>query len=104
MVKKWVKWEAVKAFNAFGRRVGRGEGEQGAPRGVVIRVGSLFFLSYNDSSSIMSCLVLKPQFPLLYYDNAQVTWSIGLCLIKFLPTSAACIFVLSVSVAECDLP
>lgn len=59
-------------------------------RGCSDRGGILFFHKMTQVTP-----VLKPQFSLLYYNEVQSYMAQNPCLIKFLPTSAACIFVLS---------
>lgn len=62
------EWEAGNTFKAFSSKAGRERGKV-LPGAVVMGVESFFFIQLTQVPS--SHAVLKPQFPLLYYEKAQ---------------------------------
>lgn len=83
-------------FQGIRQRVGRERYSQGQERGWG---NPFFFLSYSDLSPIMSLSCFKALNYPFYFIRPKVIWPIRSCLIRFLPASPACIFVLSAPAA-----
>lgn len=97
------EWEAVKAFKASGSRVGR-ERVKVLTGAIVIGMESFFFFHKMTQIPSGHTLFQSLNFPCYIIMKFKSNTAQRPCLIKLLPTSAACIFVLSSPSAVLVLP
>lgn len=89
------EWEAVNTFKAFGSRGGRERGK------VLPAAEAGWNPCFHTMTQIPSShAVLKPQFPLLYYDKAQSNMA-HKALLDVVPANAAAGICPLCSIAEC---